>query len=264
MGKSMKCRELIAVLEELAPEALAESWDNVGLLAGRFEKEITTVLIAVDASSPVVEEAIRRGADLLLTHHPLIFSGCKRVNDGDFIGRRLVSLLRHDICCYAMHTNFDIRGMADAAADRFDLRERQALLPAGEADGKAEGIGRFGTLPKTMTLRECAESVKEAFGLESVRIFGDGEKSLTRAAICPGSGRSALGRALELKADVLITGDIDHHTGIDAMEQGLSILDAGHYGLEKLFAPYMESWLKERCRELTVLRAAQSSPFWTV
>lgn len=258
----MRCSEVIEKLETLSPVSFAESWDNVGLLAGRYEKEIHTVMIALDASDAVVEEAVRKGAGLLLTHHPLIFSARKTINSGDFVGRRLVSLLQNDICYYAMHTNFDVMGMADAAADEIGLRERQVLDVTYEDDISKEGIGRVGRLPKEETLEECGERIKHIFGLESVKIFGDAGQRLSMAAICPGSGKSVIRKAAEMGADVLITGDIDHHAGIDAVAMGLSIIDAGHYGLEKIFVPYMEEFLRRECRELHILRAHESSPFW--
>lgn len=260
----MRCREVIEKLEALAPRSYAESWDNVGLLAGRFEKEIGTVMIALDATDAVVEEAVRKGADMLLTHHPLIFSPQKRINDGDFIGRRLVALLGSDMCYYAMHTNFDVMGMADAAADKLGLLEKQVLDITYEDGDSREGIGRFGRLQTAMQLSECGAVVKRAFGLETVKIFGSGTKRIEWAAICPGSGKSVIAKAVQLGADVLITGDIDHHTGIDAMAMGLSIIDAGHYGLEKIFVPYMEEFLRRECRELTVLCAEEQSPFWVL
>lgn len=262
MGEiKMRCREVIEKLETLSPGQFAESWDNVGLLAGRYDREITSIMLAVDATDHVVEEAVQKGVSLLLTHHPLIFSARKKINDGDFIGKRLVMLLQNDICYYAMHTNFDVMGMADAAADEIGLKDREVLDVTYEDEIAREGIGRFGRLPKAMTLEACGEWIKEIFALESVKMFGDGERIVERAAICPGSGKSVIQKAVQMGAEVLITGDIDHHAGIDAVAMGLSILDAGHYGLEKIFVPYMEEFLKRECPGIQVMRAREQSPF---
>lgn len=103
----MKCSEVIEVLGRLAPESCACDWDNPGLLAGRSDKEVKKIYIALDATDQVVEAAIKGGADMLLTHHPLIFKAIKKVNDQNFITRRLVKLIQADISYYAMHTNFD-------------------------------------------------------------------------------------------------------------------------------------------------------------
>ena len=104
----MRCADVIRKLEELSPLAYAESWDNPGLLAGRTDKEIKRIYIAVDATTEAIAEAESVGADMLLTHHPLIFKGIKKVNSEDFIGRRILTLLHADMCYYAMHTNFDV------------------------------------------------------------------------------------------------------------------------------------------------------------
>jgi len=257
----MRCRELTEKLELFSPRSFAESWDNPGLLAGRYDKEIKRVMIALDATDEVVAQAAEAGADFLLTHHPLIFSARKQINDDDFIGRRLVKLIGSDICCYAMHTNFDVTGMADAAADRIGLTAREVLDVTWESEGKKEGIGRIGMLRRPMSLRECAGLIKDAFDLECVKIFGMEDRRVERAAICPGSGKSVIQKSVHGGADVLITGDIDHHEGIDAMAMGLCIIDAGHYGLEKIFVPYMAEYLERECEGLIVLRAKEQSPF---
>ena len=103
----MKCSEVIEILGKLAPESCACDWDNPGLLAGRSDKEVKKIYIALDATDQVVDAAIKAGADMLLTHHPLIFKAIKKVNDQNFITRRLVKLIQADISYYAMHTNFD-------------------------------------------------------------------------------------------------------------------------------------------------------------
>ena len=217
----MRCADVIRKLEELSPLAYAESWDNPGLLAGRTDKEIKRIYIAVDATTEAIAEAEIVGADMLLTHHPLIFKGIKKVNSEDFIGRRILTLLQADMCYYAMHTNFDVMGMADAAADELKLQNREVLDITFEDDIAKEGFGRLGDLPYPMTVDECAAYVKERFHLQAVKVFGQGSRQLVRAAISPGSGKSMIAPALGKGADVLITGDIDHHEGIDAVEQGI-------------------------------------------
>lgn len=257
----MRCEQIIEALEQLSPRTFAESWDNVGLLAGRRDKETTKVYVALDATEEVIDEAIAFGAGLLLTHHPLIFTPMKKINTDDFIGRRVVKLLSHDISCYAMHTNFDVMGMADAAADEIGLKKRQVLSITYEDEIAKEGLGRIGKLPEIMTLDECAAFVKKAFSLESVRVYGDGQSHVEIAAISPGSGKTMIPYAIEEGAQVLITGDIDHHDGIDALARGLSIIDAGHYGLEKIFLPYMKEFFRRELPELTVLTAREQNPF---
>ncbi len=257
----MKCYEVMERLEELSPKMYAEDWDNVGLLVGRREKEVRKIYIALDATDEVIEEAVLAKADMLLTHHPLLFSPIKNLSSENFIGRRLLRLARHDIAYYAMHTNFDIMGMADAAADEIGLRKAQVLDITYEDEIAKEGIGRIGKLPSIMTLRECAEHVKRCFHIDAVKVFGDLDATIETAAISPGSGKSVIIHAVNKGADVLITGDIDHHSGIDANAQGLYIIDAGHFGLEKIFIPYIKEFLQREFRDAMLFTHPLTSPY---
>ena len=198
----------------------------------------------MDATDEAIEEAIANGADMLLTHHPMIFKGMKRVTQEDFIGRRIIRLIQNDMVYYAMHTNFDVMGMADLAADYLGISDTRVLEITSVSETGEEGIGRYGSLKKEMTVRECCEEVKQAFSLENVKVFGDLERKVKTAAISPGSGKSVISNALQAGVDVLITGDIDHHEGIDAVAQNMTVIDAGHYGVEHIFIPYMEQYLK--------------------
>lgn len=260
----MKCYEIIEKLESHSPETFAEEWDNVGLLAGRRDKEVETVYIALDASDEVIEDAVRVGADMLLTHHPLIFKKLGRVNTDDFIGRRVYTLIRNDISYYAMHTNFDVMGMADAAADELSLKDRAVLNVTYEDDISNEGCGRVGKLKECMRVAELAELVKAKFHVPNVRVFGGLDSVVGTAAVMPGSGGSFIKDALNAGADVMITGDVNHHEGIDAVAQGLVIIDAGHYGIEKLFMAYMEGFIKREMPGLAVYKADIREPFIVV
>ena len=260
----MKCNEVIACLERVAPRCFAEKWDNVGLLAGREDKEIKKILLALDPTSDVVEEAVNWKADLLITHHPLIFSGIKSVTTSDFIGKRVFNLIFQDICYYAMHTNFDVMGMADAVADQLELEKCQVLDVTYQDEISKEGIGRMGELSRTMSLEECAKYVKEKCRLSCVKVFGDSEKLIDVVALIPGSGKSYIDLAIKKGAQVVITGDIDHHNGLDAVERGLAVIDAGHYGLEKIFVAYMEEVLRRELPGVQIKKAAEKEPFWTV
>lgn len=247
----MKCSEIIEILETLAPSACACGWDNSGLLAGRNEKEVKLILLTLDADDRAVEEAVLRGADMIVSHHPLIFKPVKHVTNGDFIGKRLVAMIQADISYFAMHTNFDAAPgcMADVVAGRLGICEGQPLETMGEMDGVPYGIGKIGTLRTPMSGMELARQVKEEFGLPFVTVYGEDlweHTPLKTAAVCPGSGRSTIQAAIDGKAQVLITGDIGHHEGIDAAAQGLMIIDGGHYGLEHIFLDYMEQYLRSR------------------
>lgn len=260
----MKCSEVVACLERIAPRCFAEKWDNVGLLVGREDKEIKKILLALDPTSEVVDEAAAWGADLLITHHPLIFSGIKSVTTSDFIGKRVFNLVFQDVCYYAMHTNFDVMGMADAVADLLELEKCQVLDVTFQDEISKEGIGRMGELSRTMSLEECAKYVKDRCKLSGVKVFGNPEQLIDMVALIPGSGKSYIDLAVKKGAQVVITGDIDHHNGLDAVERGLAVIDAGHYGLEKIFTSYMEEVLKRELPNIQIKRAVEKEPFWMV
>lgn len=257
----MLCQEIIDILQQQSPERCACGWDNVGLLVGDTQREVNTVYIALDATDGAIDEAIGAGAEMLLTHHPMLFQPIKRVTTEDFIGRRVIRLIQHGISYYAMHTNFDVRGMAQLAASKMGLKECQVLDVTFQQGEMQEGIGAAGMLPREMALAECAELVKYVFDVSQVKVFGSLKEGVRKAAICPGSGKSTVSQAIQLGAQVLVTGDIDHHTGIDAAAQGLAIIDAGHYGVEKMFIPYMGAYLKEHTQGLKVLEQPLKQPF---
>ncbi|MDD7026724.1 MAG: Nif3-like dinuclear metal center hexameric protein [Lachnospiraceae bacterium] len=259
----MKCKEVMECLEKLAPGFYAEGWDNVGLLTGREDKEVEKILLALDPSASVIEQACEWGADMLITHHPLIFSPMKSVTTKDFIGKRVYRLIREDISYYAMHTNFDVMGMAEGVAEQLELEERQVLEVTFQEGISREGIGRIGNFPTAMTLKECAFYIKEKCDLPSLRVFGDPEKVIQRIALVPGSGKSYIKQAIGQGAEVFLTGDIGHHEGLDAVEQNLAVIDAGHFGLEKIFSSYMEEVLKRELPGLKIQAAREEEPFWT-
>jgi dinuclear metal center YbgI/SA1388 family protein len=255
----MLCKEIIQIIEMTYPKHAALEWDNVGLLVGRTEKEVKRVYIALDATDEVIDEAIACGADMLLTHHPMLFAPMKKITDEHFIGSRVVKLLQHDISYYAMHTNYDVLGMAELSGKILGL-EDACVLEVTNIE-KNEGVGRVGNLQKSITLEECCELVKERFDLPSVKLFGDKNLLVKRAAISPGSGKHMTAYALKNQAEVLITGDIDHHEGIDALAQGLAIIDAGHYGLEAIFIKDMADYLEQHLENVEIETAKTTHPF---
>ena len=258
----MLCREIIDVIEVAYPKQAALAWDNVGLLVGRVEKDVKKIYVALDATDEIIEEAIKEKADMLVTHHPLIFSPLKTITDEHFIGGRVIKLLQHDISYYAMHTNYDVLGMAELSAKKMRLVREETLEVTIPEEN--QGIGKVGFLEQDMTLGECCELVKEKFHLPDVKVFGDLQKKVTRAAISPGSGKSMIEIAIQKKAEVLITGDIGHHEGIDAVARGLNIVDAGHYGLEHIYIEDMAAFLENRLQNIEVKKAKIIQPFQTV
>lgn len=261
----MDIKELLDYLGKEIPANYACSWDNSGLQVGHAGKEVKKVYIALDATEQVVCDAAMKRCDFLLTHHPLLFKGIKQVSGDDSIGRKLYMLIGNDIACYSAHTNFDAMpgGMGELAGELLQLG---CVSPLEDMSGHLEdpwGIGVVGNLPEPVTLGAFCDQVKQIFHLNQVSLFAAGslEDTVKRIAVCPGSGRSMLDEVIRSQADVFLTGDMGHHEGIDCVDMGISVIDAGHFGLEKIFIPIMAEKLSQAFPELEIFTAKPVSPF---
>lgn len=263
----MKCKEIVAHLEELSPRRYACNWDNVGLLVGRKEKEVHKIMIALDASKEVVEAAVAEQVDMLVTHHPMIFSSLKQINEDDFIAEKVLTLAENGICYYAMHTNFDaVGGMAELAAGEHFL-SLEDTSPIEECEENGVGMGRYGKLPKPMTAEQVCEYVKERFQIPFVMLYQSKEncdKVYERIAVMPGSGKSDKKLVVKNGYDLFLTGDFGHHDGLDAVDMGLTVIDATHYGLEHIFIAYISDYLKQKCTGVQIVEKDSGCPMKVV
>ena len=248
------------LLNEAVPEAAALSWDNSGLLVGDREWEVKKVYLALDATDQVIDHAVSAGADMIITHHPLIFGALKRVTAGDYVGKRVIRLVEHHMALYAMHTDFDIYAMGPLVGSRLGLSDIAVLDPADE-ENPALGIGGIGTLPQDLTLEEYALFVKTNLFVPAVKVFGDVKRKVSRIAFLPGSGKSDIDMAVARGADCMVTGDVDHHSGLDAVEKGIAVIDPGHWGMEHFFTEYMDLFLKGHTGSLETVCEPYVSPF---
>lgn len=257
----MRVKELTDWIERKYPSDAAEDWDNVGLLVGDDTQEIHHVFLALDLTEQTLEEAANAKADMIVTHHPMIFSGIKKINNHSFTGNRILRLIKEGISYYAVHTNYDVLGMAELSANYLNLQGTEVLSVTEERNGVPQGFGRVGHLPQKMTLEECALYVKKSLKLNDVKVYGELRQIVDRAAICTGSGKSMIQEAVKSGAQVYITGDIDHHTGIDTVAMGMALIDAGHYGTEYIFMEAVQKELKEAFPELEVSCARVKCPY---
>lgn len=258
----MLCNDIINRMEDTYPRKSAEEWDNVGLLVGRADKEIQRIYVALDATDEVIEEAIRQKADLLLTHHPLLFTPVSQITGDDFIGRRILKLAKHDISYYAMHTNYDVIRMAALAGEILGLRETEVMHITDEETG--EGIGRVGKFERKVTVKECCELVKEKFQLAAVKVYGDLDAVADLIAISPGSGKHMSDFAISKGAKAFVTAEIDHHEALDANARGMAIIDAGHYGLEHIFIKDMLDFFNKNTQGIEIIGAKVKHPYCVI
>ena len=240
----MKVKEIVDYIEGVYPTDLAMDFDNVGLLVGSGDAQVGKILISLDPSFAAINYAIDSGVDLLLTHHPLMIRPIQSITDQDGVGRKLLSLIQNNVAFYALHTNYDVLRMAEIVGEKFALTNTKVLLETALFNQQPVGLGIIGDLPGKTNLGEFCQVIKNRFDISNVKVFGDVTKPIDTIAISPGSGRSVVQAALAAGVDVLVTGDIGHHDGLDSKESGMAIVDAGHYATEAIFLRDMELFLQ--------------------
>ena len=255
-----KVRDVMAVIEEFAPLALQEKWDNSGLCIGSPEDKVSSVLLGLDCTPELVDEAIACGADMIVTHHPLIFSGLKKISAEDLVGEAVVKAIRAGISVYAAHTSADkvIAGVSGAMAARLGLKDVRIL----DEDGEGTGLGVVGNLPEPMTAQDALELVKERFALKVVKSSKPVGCKIERVAMCGGSGGSLIGAARAAGAQLYISGDISYHNFFTP--EGFMIMDIGHYESEIEIVDILFSLIKKNFPTFAVriTQNMQSNPIY--
>ncbi|MGP5396888.1 Nif3-like dinuclear metal center hexameric protein [Arthrobacter rhombi] len=236
--------EVLVAIEELWPASLAEDWDAVGLVAGRVERPIRRIIFAVDPTLEVVRDAIARGADLLITHHPLLLRGVKSVAADQFKGEVIHELIENQCALVTVHTNGDsaVGGVSDVLADILGLTNVTPLVAASEGLPE-EGLGRVGTLPDALALSDFASRVFGALPAVAggVRVAGDRDGIVSTVAVCGGAGDSLFDAVRAARADVFVTADLRHHPASEAREAAVEdrpyLVDISHFAGEWLWLP---------------------------
>lgn len=220
--------EFIMKFEQLYPEQLAYKWDNVGLQIGSMTNEINNVLLTLDLTNEVVDEAIQNDANFIVVHHPIIFTPIKSINTDSYLGNLITKIIKNDINIYVAHTNFDLsnHGMNKILADMLDLQDQNII----ELETLEEGLGRYGTLKYSISLWEFIIKIKKKFTIDNVKLISTkrSDYMIKTVAICGGSGSSLLANDLLENIDIYITGDVTYHHALDALNKGLTVLDIGH------------------------------------
>lgn len=254
--------ELKRRLDERLMAKLAYDWDNVGLLIGREDQEIQRILLTLEVSMEVIEEARDCKADLIIAHHPFIFRGLKSITTQDEKGRQVLEVIKNNIAVYSCHTNYDIMkgGLNDYVADLIGLQQVQTLTAE---DSQDKGIGRIGTLDREMSLEELAAHLMQVLGSRDIRMIKGSDRMIRRVGIVTGAGMEYLTAARERGCDVFITGDLKYHEAQDALQEGSNVIDAGHYGTEIAFSQSIQALLKKEFGEqFTYFRAEKlRNPF---
>lgn len=171
-------------------------------------------------------------------------------------------MIENHVTCYAMHTNYDVKRMAELVVSRMGLKNLEVLEPT-VADG-SEGIGYTGDFEAPMTLEACALKIKAWFQIPDVRVYGDLNQEIQRVSVCPGSAKGMEDFALAQGGQVLIGGDFGHHEGLDCLEKHIAVIDAGHYGLEHIFIDDMAEFFNKNCPDIKVCQSKIVYPFRTM
>lgn len=371
----VQVKDIVTVMEEIAPQHLAENWDKVGLAIGNPESEVKKILVALDATKEVIAEAIEKKANMIITHHPmLLFQKMDSITSDTPLGNKIYKLIANDIAAFSAHTNLDIAkgGTNDVLAELIGLQNielleitekevlqkivvyvpvsheqivREAMCQAGaghigkyscctfgtkgtgtflplegtnpylgeqgklefaeevrletiipktktatvikamcqahpyeevafdiytvEQTGKAEGIGRIGTLPEAMEFSAFATMLKQKLGLGSIRLTGDPHKMIKTVGLCTGSGAEFLSLAQQKGADVYLTGDMKFHEAQKAVDTGICVADVTHYASEVLIVPVLQNILQQTAEQKgwdleVICSAVNGQTFWSL
>jgi dinuclear metal center YbgI/SA1388 family protein len=242
----MHIRSIIAHLETIAPTHLQESYDNAGLITGKADWNCTGVLFALDSTQEVIEEAINKGANLVVAHHPIVFRGLKSITGRNYIERTLITAIKHDIAIYAIHTNLDnvLRsGVNEKIAQMLGLQNLSILAPKDETGQIGAGVVGYLTesIPETVFLQQLKKTMKAGI----VRHTSTIGRAVKKVAVCGGSGSFLLPNAIKAGADVFVTADFKYHEFFDADGQIL-IADIGHYESEQFTIDLLFSIVSEK------------------
>jgi dinuclear metal center YbgI/SA1388 family protein len=250
----LKVKTIHNIMEEYAPEALKEDYDNVGLMVGDKDEEVTKILIALDCTLDVIREAVDSGCNFILTHHPLLFIKPKTITSDTLTGKKIFKLIKNNIAVYASHTNLDSvkGGLNDIATEILGFTKGTVMESSTVSgyDNGHSGIGRLVTLDNPTTLLDLCEKVKKLLNAEQIRYVGEDNKEVKTIAIINGSGEDFFEMSRSLKVDCIITGDTKYHGASDLKEQGTALIDAGHFITEwipfQIFGKIFQKKLQDR------------------
>ncbi|MFH0728354.1 MAG: Nif3-like dinuclear metal center hexameric protein [Pseudomonadota bacterium] len=252
---SVTVGDIILLMETIAPSGLAEKWDNSGLQLGKRNWPVRKIVTALDPGPEVIAEATRLKADLLITHHPLLFAPLKSIDLDTPTGTIIARAIEHHLCIYAAHTNLDsvADGLNDMLACRLALRNIRALQPSffspegSSIPALPQGLGRIGELSGTATLKAFAYFIKNQLSLDHVTLTGDPELQVSRVAICTGSGSGLFDAFYASGAQVYVSGDFRYHDARTAEMNQVGLVDIGHFASEHLMVAALASRLRAEC-----------------
>ena len=238
----MHIREFLSSLEEIIPLDLQEDWDNSGLQVGQLDQKLKGTLVCLDVTLDILDQALEEGCNLIISHHPMIFSGVKSIGGPDALSEKIIKAIKNDLVIYASHTSCDL---ADGGINDYFFKKMQMDKISYISElSPGLGYGAYGEIEAVAT-KNLVKKIASTMDIDGLILYGDPEKIISKLGFIGGSGASFIGDSLNLGLDLYITGDIKHHDALDAMEAGLSILDLGHHNSERHFVDLIGDWAEE-------------------
>ena len=259
----MKIKQVLSALEQFAPLPLQESWDNAGLQIGLTEAEVSGALLCLDVNEAIVDEALQKQCNLIVSHHPLLFRGLKQISDANDVQRTVMKLIKAGIAVVSMHTNLDnaLGGVNFKIAERLELNDVQLLAPKN-VGGTECGSGVIGTLPYPMASDDFVLFVKKRMEAESAACNELLRRPINRVAICGGAGDFLLDEALKAGADAFLTGEMHYHQYF-GYEQQLQICVVGHYESEHFTTEIFRDVIAKACPDVrTEVAETNTNPIY--
>ena len=257
----MKIKEVLCALEQFAPLPLQESWDNAGLQVGLTETEVSGALLCLDVNEKILDEAIQKGCNLVVSHHPLLFRGLKTISDFTDVQRTVRKAIQRDICVISMHTNMDNAkgGVNFRIARKLGLQNVQ-FFAAKQVNGLEAGSGVIGEFAEPMAADDFVILVKKTFGVECAQCNELLRRPVKQVAICGGAGDFLLDEALKNGADAFITGEMHYHQYF-GYEQQIQICVIGHYQSEQFTTEVFQEIIQQTCPGVkTVIAETNTNP----
>lgn len=249
--------DIYRYLDTLAPFSLQMSFDNAGFLVGREEAPVEKLMVSLDITEEVIQEAVDLGCQLIVAHHPILFHPAKHITDADPTGRCLLALTENRIAAICAHTNLDAvaGGVNDALAQALGLSDVQQLRQTGlDPAGRPYGIGRVGSVSAYANLSRFALFVRDTLGAYGLRLE-DAGRPVQRVAVGGGACGDMLEDAVSLGCDTFVTADVKYNVFLDARAMNINLIDAGHFSTENVICPVLERWLKDGFPEVDVFRS---------
>jgi len=229
-------KDIIRIMEKLAPPERAESWDNVGLLVGSSTAPVRRIMVTLDVTAEGIRDAERKQTDLIISHHPVLFRPVSAINDSTAEGSLLLQLLYSGIAVYSAHTNFDkaAGGTDDTLAELLGLQDVCPLTGSGNGfDPDRPGFGRIGKLSERQSLEHYLGKVRSALGAGKADYIGNPEKEIHTVASCAGAGGDFIQQARQAGADLFITGEVKYHEALPTLDGDMALATFGHYATER-------------------------------